>query len=81
MAKEYTTHFHSKALKNVPIWDFWFEKIPSGNPVWRMHDAAGCIEHLNFTTEIFLRFIGKKFKFDTFPSIFCLLKTSKQNEN
>jgi hypothetical protein len=46
-----------------------------------MHDAAGCIEHLNFTTEIFLRFIGKKFKFDTFPSIFCLLKTSKQNEN
>jgi hypothetical protein len=28
-----------------------------------------------------LRFIGKKFKFDTFPSIFCLLKTSKQNEN
>jgi hypothetical protein len=25
--------FHSKALKISPNWDFWFENIPSGNPV------------------------------------------------
>jgi hypothetical protein len=27
-----TNLFHSKALQNDPIWDFWFENIPSGNP-------------------------------------------------
>jgi hypothetical protein len=25
--------FHSKALRNLPKWDFWYENIPSGNPV------------------------------------------------
>jgi hypothetical protein len=28
----YTNLFHSKALQNLPNWDFWFENKPSGNP-------------------------------------------------
>jgi hypothetical protein len=27
---QYTNIFHSKALQN---WDFWYENIPSGNPI------------------------------------------------
>jgi hypothetical protein len=30
-----TSIFHSKALQKYQNWDFWFEKIPSGN-----HDAT-----------------------------------------
>jgi hypothetical protein len=29
MAVKYTNIFHSKTY---PKWDFWYEKIPSGNP-------------------------------------------------
>jgi hypothetical protein len=32
MAIKYTYLFYSKALQNVPIWDYWYGKIPSGNP-------------------------------------------------
>jgi hypothetical protein len=28
----YTNIFHCKTFQNFPIWDFWFEKKPSGNP-------------------------------------------------
>jgi hypothetical protein len=34
MAKEYTNLLHSEDLRNFfPNWYFWFENIPSGNPV------------------------------------------------
>jgi hypothetical protein len=32
-AREYTNLFHSKALQYNPNWNFWFENVPSGNPV------------------------------------------------
>jgi hypothetical protein len=32
MITEYNSYFHSKALKNFPNLDFWFENTPSGNP-------------------------------------------------
>jgi hypothetical protein len=32
MAMKYINIFQSKALKNYPNWDFWFESKPSGNP-------------------------------------------------
>jgi hypothetical protein len=35
MGIKYTTTFHSKANKNFPNWNFWFENIPSGNPAFK----------------------------------------------
>jgi hypothetical protein len=32
MVIKYINIFQSKALKEYPSWDFWFENIPSGNP-------------------------------------------------
>jgi hypothetical protein len=32
MNVKYTNIFHPSALQNIPNWDFWYEKIPSGNP-------------------------------------------------
>jgi hypothetical protein len=32
MSKKYINNFQSKALKNVPKLEFWFENKPSGNP-------------------------------------------------
>jgi hypothetical protein len=33
MGIKYTNIFHSEALQKYPNWYFWFETIPSGNPV------------------------------------------------
>jgi hypothetical protein len=32
MAIKYSNIFYFKPSKIYPIWDFWFENIPSGNP-------------------------------------------------
>jgi hypothetical protein len=32
MAVKYTNIVYFKALQNFPIWDFWYENKPSGNP-------------------------------------------------
>jgi hypothetical protein len=32
MIIKYNNIFHSNALPNLPIWDFWFKNKPSGNP-------------------------------------------------
>jgi hypothetical protein len=32
MAINCTSIFNWKSLQNYPNWEFWFEKIPSGNP-------------------------------------------------
>jgi hypothetical protein len=32
MTIKYASIFHTKALQNLPKWDFWFENKPSGNP-------------------------------------------------
>jgi hypothetical protein len=33
LAIKFTNICHCKTLKIYPNWDFWFENIPSGNPV------------------------------------------------
>jgi hypothetical protein len=35
----YNNIFHSKALQIYPNWDFWFEKMPSGNPATSVVDS------------------------------------------
>jgi hypothetical protein len=43
MAIKYISNFHSKALQNELIWDFWFENKPSGNPGGKaVRDLDGC---------------------------------------
>jgi hypothetical protein len=41
MAIKYISIFQSKALQNLPYWDFWFKNEPSGNPAGH-NRAAHC---------------------------------------
>jgi hypothetical protein len=40
MAIKYINIFHTKALKNYPNRDFWFENKPSGNPATEMSGSS-----------------------------------------